>query len=357
LDIYLFGFQAQEKDDEIFGTTGSAISYKYRIHDARIGRFFSVDPLAPKYPHNSPYAFSENRLIDGIELEGLEYTDDEGKFWGAENEDEYQKEEKAQQLQEDLKILGSQLPEINQAYDPGTITAKDPIKDFFNDAAALHPISYDLNGLARSPAIQGAATGMLLGYGAFFAKDFMVAYAKTALTASTGARLLGGITDATGQLAVNWYSTGSFEKGFKGINWMSSGMTALNPTNLFSTYAFNGIVSNTFQFNLDDGWKFGTTNDVLIGTAGEISFGLLGGKAGNGFMQNTLFKSKLNVTNALDNMLENISINGNLKMADGWYKLSQGYAKTALFNQGVVFPSISLGTQTTKSTTINLLNK
>ncbi len=31
-----------------------------------------VDPLAPSYPHNSPYAFSENRVIDMIELEGLE---------------------------------------------------------------------------------------------------------------------------------------------------------------------------------------------------------------------------------------------------------------------------------------------
>ena len=31
-----------------------------------------VNPLAPKYPHNSPYAFSENRVIDRIELEGLE---------------------------------------------------------------------------------------------------------------------------------------------------------------------------------------------------------------------------------------------------------------------------------------------
>lgn len=26
------------------------------------------------YPHNSPYAFSENRVIDGVELEGLEYV-------------------------------------------------------------------------------------------------------------------------------------------------------------------------------------------------------------------------------------------------------------------------------------------
>lgn len=36
-------------------------------------RFFAIDPLAAKYPHNSPYAFSENRVIDGIELEGLEW--------------------------------------------------------------------------------------------------------------------------------------------------------------------------------------------------------------------------------------------------------------------------------------------
>ncbi|UTW62193.1 hypothetical protein KFE98_19650 [bacterium SCSIO 12741] len=51
---------------------GDMVSYKYRIHDPHIGRFLSLDPLAPKYPHNSPYAFSENRVIDGVELEGLE---------------------------------------------------------------------------------------------------------------------------------------------------------------------------------------------------------------------------------------------------------------------------------------------
>lgn len=37
-------------------------------------RFFAIDPLSPEYPHNSPYAFSENRVIDGVELEGLEYA-------------------------------------------------------------------------------------------------------------------------------------------------------------------------------------------------------------------------------------------------------------------------------------------
>ncbi|GAA0876016.1 hypothetical protein GCM10009118_24260 [Wandonia haliotis] len=70
---YRYGFQGQEKDDEVKGE-GKSINYKYRMHDPRVGRFFALDPLAPKYPHNSPYAFSENRLIDGVELEGLEVT-------------------------------------------------------------------------------------------------------------------------------------------------------------------------------------------------------------------------------------------------------------------------------------------
>lgn len=51
---------------------GNGYAFKYRTHDPRIGRFFGVDPLAPEYPWNSPYAFRENRLIDAIELEGLE---------------------------------------------------------------------------------------------------------------------------------------------------------------------------------------------------------------------------------------------------------------------------------------------
>jgi RHS repeat-associated protein len=68
---YRYGFQGQEKDDEIKGD-GNSINYKYRVHDPRLGRFLSFDPLAPDYPWNSPYAFSENRVIDARELEGLE---------------------------------------------------------------------------------------------------------------------------------------------------------------------------------------------------------------------------------------------------------------------------------------------
>lgn len=69
--MYRYSFQGQERDDEIKGE-GNSINYKYRMHDPRLGRFFAVDPLAAKYPHNSVYAFSENNVVHAVELEGLE---------------------------------------------------------------------------------------------------------------------------------------------------------------------------------------------------------------------------------------------------------------------------------------------
>ena len=71
-ESYRYGFQGQEKDDEVKGE-GNSLNYTFRMHDPRVGRFFAVDPLSKDYPWNSFYAFSENRVIDGIELEGLEY--------------------------------------------------------------------------------------------------------------------------------------------------------------------------------------------------------------------------------------------------------------------------------------------
>ena len=68
-------FQGQEHDDELYGSVGTSYAFEYRMHDPRVGRFLSIDPLAAKYPYNSPYAFSENRVIDGFEYEGLEFVD------------------------------------------------------------------------------------------------------------------------------------------------------------------------------------------------------------------------------------------------------------------------------------------
>jgi RHS repeat-associated protein len=68
-----YGFQGQEMDNEIKGN-GNSVNFKYRVHDPRLGRFLSVDPLSRSYPYNSPYAFAENAVIHGRELEGLEWV-------------------------------------------------------------------------------------------------------------------------------------------------------------------------------------------------------------------------------------------------------------------------------------------
>jgi RHS repeat-associated protein len=68
-DVQRYGFQGQEEDQEMWE---GSVSYKYRVEDARLGRFFSVDPLMAKFPWNSAYAFAENKGVSTIELEGLE---------------------------------------------------------------------------------------------------------------------------------------------------------------------------------------------------------------------------------------------------------------------------------------------
>ncbi|MBF6652488.1 hypothetical protein C3B47_06220 [Flavobacterium columnare] len=71
---YRYGFQGQEKDNEIKGE-GNSLNYTFRMHDPRVGRFFAIDPLFKDYPWNSPYSFAENDAIAYAELEGGEKTD------------------------------------------------------------------------------------------------------------------------------------------------------------------------------------------------------------------------------------------------------------------------------------------
>jgi len=70
--LYPYDFQGQERAEDL-GL--NVLEFKFRVHDPATGRFWQVDPLAEKFAHNGVYNFSENRVIDGIELEGLERLD------------------------------------------------------------------------------------------------------------------------------------------------------------------------------------------------------------------------------------------------------------------------------------------
>jgi RHS repeat-associated protein len=62
-------FQGQDHIDDLALNWDS---FRWRNHQPEIGRFFSIDPLSTKYYYNSPYAFSENKVVAHRELEGLE---------------------------------------------------------------------------------------------------------------------------------------------------------------------------------------------------------------------------------------------------------------------------------------------
>ncbi len=68
---YMYKYQGQERQDE-FGLGWD--SFKWRNYDYALGRFMSIDPLSEEYSYQSHYNFAENRVIDGRELEGLEWA-------------------------------------------------------------------------------------------------------------------------------------------------------------------------------------------------------------------------------------------------------------------------------------------
>ena len=47
--------------------------YGFRWHDPQLGRFVQVDPLAMDYAYKSTYDYAENKPINGIDLDGLEF--------------------------------------------------------------------------------------------------------------------------------------------------------------------------------------------------------------------------------------------------------------------------------------------
>ncbi|MGL6126288.1 RHS repeat-associated core domain-containing protein, partial [Chryseobacterium artocarpi] len=65
---YNYKFQEQELQETGF------YAFKWRQYMPDVGRFFNKDPLSEKYAYQSHYNFSENRVVDGRELEGLEWA-------------------------------------------------------------------------------------------------------------------------------------------------------------------------------------------------------------------------------------------------------------------------------------------
>jgi RHS repeat-associated protein len=70
-DMYRFGFNGKENDNEINGN-GNSIDFGARIYDSRIGRWLTCDPLQAKYPDLNAYNYCADNPIEYIDPDGKE---------------------------------------------------------------------------------------------------------------------------------------------------------------------------------------------------------------------------------------------------------------------------------------------
>ena len=71
----LYKYNVKElQDDQLNDTALDWYDYGARFYDASLGRWFVADPLAEKYPSNSPYVYCINNPLRFIDLNGEEPT-------------------------------------------------------------------------------------------------------------------------------------------------------------------------------------------------------------------------------------------------------------------------------------------
>jgi RHS repeat-associated protein len=70
---YRYAFNGMEGDDEIVGND-NALDFGARVYDARLGRFFSVDPAYKNFAYFSVYGYAFNNSITLVDYGGLKGT-------------------------------------------------------------------------------------------------------------------------------------------------------------------------------------------------------------------------------------------------------------------------------------------
>lgn len=71
-ELYRYGFNGMEKDDEIKGK-GNSYDFGARVYDPRLGRWLSLDPLMAKYPNLSPFNLCNNNPIAFKDMDGKDF--------------------------------------------------------------------------------------------------------------------------------------------------------------------------------------------------------------------------------------------------------------------------------------------
>jgi RHS repeat-associated protein len=268
---YRYGFQGQEKDDELKGE-GNSLNYTFRMHDPRIGRFFARDPLEPKYPELTPYQFGSNRVIDRIELEGLESASDFQMMdrWNEEHV-------------KTGRITAKQLASIKKGETIGVSIVTGGIV-----AAALAPEAisayeayttwYGTTATAGyfAAGVGGTASAAMIDASSYFGASLW--------QASVGKGVVSGLSNAIGQYAYNG--------GMKDFNYAQP---------IFAGFIGNPFLSNlgesTIGWTKEGGWETHYFDSKFFSTFGS---NYLGSKIGAKYEvpdESLMYKAAKNVLN------------------------------------------------------------
>ena len=145
----IYGFHTDQRfafnGKEISHKTGGQTNYDYgfRIYNAGLGRFLSVDPLTKSYPWYTPYQFAGNKPIVAVDLDGLEEKIVIKNTHYLNFKQFYDKNGELQSVPTDKQVLEEILTTDNAKY-----------KEFANND------KYGVKGILTIELIEGKQTGM-----------------------------------------------------------------------------------------------------------------------------------------------------------------------------------------------------
>ncbi|MEL6637531.1 MAG: RHS repeat-associated core domain-containing protein [Bacteroidota bacterium] len=154
-DAYRYGFNGKE-DDRAWGNQ-LIQDYGFRLYNPAIAKFLSVDPLAPSYPMLTPYQFSSNRPIDGIDLEGLEYATVVYEIRYGSDEPSFRIEWHDDLQHNSYGRRGKGISVKTETYDEnGSLISTSPTKFYKrSEKIALHSVDYGFYfGVTQVPEIK-----------------------------------------------------------------------------------------------------------------------------------------------------------------------------------------------------------
>ncbi len=117
---YRYGFNGKEKDDEIKGA-GNSVDFGARMYDSRLGKWFSIDQYAAKYPYLSPYLFANNQPIILIDKDGKDI------YYVVQNA----KTNKPELVKADLDYIAQSLNSTKAGHELLAEYANNPKKDLY----------------------------------------------------------------------------------------------------------------------------------------------------------------------------------------------------------------------------------